>query len=548
MPKVEERAYSAVHFKKGIKGLVMKYRGFTLEFKGSIAEQLLSETSCPVVLRSRYVPSSGQFALGKNNKGEKAMLTYYYSKTTNLLFTWVFLLFTITLFSLGCKPPIVPLDKKVTVSVAMVSSEIVPDTLSSAIGIGEITVGTTGSSARAISGEINLTGMTAGEVMICEAYAGDSGFAVVSLEVDSTDPNLWRVPPDTVLTQSDMDSLWAGALYITATSDSYPDGEIRGQLLTDNINLFFVEMDGTDEVPAATTSATGIAAVTLNEATGELLVHLNSAGLVGGTAADISNAPAGSNGPLIVTLDQDSSDSSHWYSSLTPFDDLMIAALVTGEHYVNLHSASYPDGEIRGQITAFELNSERAAIEKMLQTYAVTLDWPRGATGWEASFNPIWPPSWPKEQWHGGYELFQSLFAHDAVLDYESLCMLIEADLPETTIRPRGFASSCPILGLKLRGSLDFFYYGITIGTQLSCTTEITPVSIDIVGDKATSEDSYIHKAVLNHHLTGDMDAPETQTGNHYGDWARDQKWVWEDNQWKSGWKITHWGGVVNEL
>ena len=186
--------------------------------------------------------------------------------------------------------------------------------------------------------------------------------------------------------------------------------------------------------------------------------------------------------------------------------------------------------------SAESADMDRAAIEAALHRYAEALDWPRG-TGWEEGFNPIAPATWPVEQWQGGYELFRSLFSDDAVLDYGSLCMTIEAKLPEGTIDILGSGDdACPVLGLRIKGSLDFFYYGITLGTQLESQTEITPIAIDIDGDAATSEDSYVHTAVLNHHL---LDEPppvtDTQEGFHLGEWVREP----------DGWKLTHWEGVV---
>jgi hypothetical protein len=179
---------------------------------------------------------------------------------------------------------------------------------------------------------------------------------------------------------------------------------------------------------------------------------------------------------------------------------------------------------------------DEAAIEAALHQYAEALDWPRG-TGWEETFNPVAPATWPVEQWEDGYELFRSLYTDDAVLDYESLCMTIEADLPEGTIDFLGMGDeTCPVLGLRIRGSLDFFYYGITLGTQLESETTITPITIEVDGNTATSEDSYVHTAVLNHHL---LDEPppvtDMQEGFHLGEWAKGP----------DGWKLTHWEGVI---
>ena len=186
---------------------------------------------------------------------------------------------------------------------------------------------------------------------------------------------------------------------------------------------------------------------------------------------------------------------------------------------------------------AGDTSVDEAAIEAALHRYAEALDWPRG-TGWEETFNPVVPATWPVEQWREGYELFRSLYTEDALLEYESLCMRIEADLPEGTVEFVEMGDpACPVLGYRIRGSLDFFYYGITLGTQLESETTITPIAIRVSGNTATSEDTYVHTAVLNHHL---LDEPppvnDVQEGVHLGEWAKGP----------DGWKVTHWTGVID--
>jgi hypothetical protein len=101
---------------------------------------------------------------------------------------------------------------------------------------------------------------------------------------------------------------------------------------------------------------------------------------------------------------------------------------------------------------------DEAAIQAGLRKYAQALDWPRG-TGCEDRFSPVVPESWPVDHWREGYDLFKSLFTEDAILDYESLCMQIEAGLPEKTIMFLGMNDpDCPVLGFRIKGSLDFFY------------------------------------------------------------------------------------------
>jgi hypothetical protein len=108
-----------------------------------------------------------------------------------------------------------------------------------------------------------------------------------------------------------------------------------------------VTLSGGEEVPAVTTSATGTGTITIKDdktVTGSVTTK----GVMG-TAAHIHLAPAGKNGPPIITLTKKSE--SEWTvpegSKLT---DEQYAAYKAGSLYVNVHSAANKGGEIRGQL------------------------------------------------------------------------------------------------------------------------------------------------------------------------------------------------------
>lgn len=108
-----------------------------------------------------------------------------------------------------------------------------------------------------------------------------------------------------------------------------------------------VTLTGGEEVPAVTTSATGTGTITIKDdktVTGSVTTK----GVMG-TAAHIHLAPAGKNGPPIITLTKKSE--SEWTvpegSKLT---DEQYAAYKAGSLYVNVHSAANKGGEIRGQL------------------------------------------------------------------------------------------------------------------------------------------------------------------------------------------------------
>lgn len=113
---------------------------------------------------------------------------------------------------------------------------------------------------------------------------------------------------------------------------------------------FTVELSGEQEVPAVETAASGSA---------ELEIDLDSGAVSGtlvvadmdATAAHIHDAFAGTNGGVIVPLEQDAADPTRFH---VPMNAALSAAqldtLLAGGLYLNAHSAAYPGGEIRGQI------------------------------------------------------------------------------------------------------------------------------------------------------------------------------------------------------
>ena len=65
-----------------------------------------------------------------------------------------------------------------------------------------------------------------------------------------------------------LDGLLAGAYYFNAHSAQNPNGEVRGQILVDNIRAFSTELNGLNVIPEINlTSATGVGFITVNQET-----------------------------------------------------------------------------------------------------------------------------------------------------------------------------------------------------------------------------------------------------------------------------------------
>jgi hypothetical protein len=109
--------------------------------------------------------------------------------------------------------------------------------------------------------------------------------------------------------------------------------------------LFRADLSGAPVVPPTSTSAGGYAEFTLNS--DDTLTYFVTTWLVSGTSAQISTAPAGSNGPILFTL----SGGPHiWSGTTTALSSTDKTNLRASGLYVDVDSAQNPSGEIRGQI------------------------------------------------------------------------------------------------------------------------------------------------------------------------------------------------------
>jgi hypothetical protein len=104
---------------------------------------------------------------------------------------------------------------------------------------------------------------------------------------------------------------------------------------------------GSHEVPPVTTSATGTGTISVKEDK-TVSGSVTTKG-VAGIAAHIHIAPAGKNGPPIITLTQ-TSDGVWTVPEGSKLTDEQYAAFKAGDLYVNVHSAANKGGEIRAQL------------------------------------------------------------------------------------------------------------------------------------------------------------------------------------------------------
>ena len=134
---------------------------------------------------------------------------------------------------------------------------------------------------------------------------GANGFPGIELEVANADRTKWQVPPTLSAAQMNVlaDNLESGNLYLAVRNNEFPNGELRRQILSNDVFKF----------ATMTTSASGGTAngfVLVNEATGDYSITWNTDDptLVG--ANFINGFP---NGPVVATLAQRASNTSQFF-------------------------------------------------------------------------------------------------------------------------------------------------------------------------------------------------------------------------------------------
>jgi len=111
---------------------------------------------------------------------------------------------------------------------------------------------------------------------------------------------------------------------------------------------FTADLRGSSEVPPTESNAKGKAEVTYDDSTKTLRWTISYYGLTGSATAAHFHGPAaeGANSKVMITI---SPLPSPMKGAAILTED-QSKALLSGNMYINVHTAKYPDGEIRGQL------------------------------------------------------------------------------------------------------------------------------------------------------------------------------------------------------
>ncbi len=207
--------------------------------------------------------------------------------------------------------------------------------------------------------------------------AGPGATAPVLIPLNNTGGSTGTLTGLDTLTDEQESDLLAGLMYVNVHTTPHPDGEIRGQLTVTSGNGYYMtgNLQGTQEVPPNPSPAIGKVTVLLDEATDSVYVTGNFFGLTDtATMGHIHRGPAGTNGPVVVPL----SVNFNTYGTITGTGLVTPAfadSIIMGYSYVNIHTKTYPGGEIRTQLGNLVLPVKLVYFNGYKDGNAVSLTW-----------------------------------------------------------------------------------------------------------------------------------------------------------------------------
>jgi CHRD domain len=219
-------------------------------------------------------------------------------------------------------------------------ANVVPPAATSATGVGVFTLNQASS---VVSYFLLASPMPSATATVRLGFAGQNGPVLFTL---SGGPTTWEglLGP---LFAADVVTLLKQGMYVTVTSASFPNGEIRGQIQPTKKSNFSATMTAAQVVPPTASQGSAASSTRLNEPDGVLVYEVNASGVANGSSMTARLGAPGQNGPILFTL----FGAGGQWCGVSPFLSASdVAAVKAGGLYYQVESPAFPGGEIRGQL------------------------------------------------------------------------------------------------------------------------------------------------------------------------------------------------------
>lgn len=196
---------------------------------------------------------------------------------------------------------------------------------------------------------------------------------------DSTINGIWTGFPDTMIT-----TLLRNRLAINIFTANNPTGEIRGQFYRKGRIMFRISMDGKQETPPNSSTATGTGWVVLSDNIASKDYSITYANLSSPfTAAHFHHGTIGHSGPMLISLPFNGNQVIGRRDGIA---DSALRFMLKDEMYANIHSQNFPDGEIRGQLELVNGIGFTSVLDGLQETPSTNS--PAVGTGWLSYGSP----------------------------------------------------------------------------------------------------------------------------------------------------------------
>ena len=235
----------------------------------------------------------------------------------------------------------------------------VPSVSSAGTGTGTVLLN---AAANQITVNMSFSGLTSNAIAAHihgPAFAGANAGVLFDFSAVTPAATSGSIPEQTfAITPTQVTQLRAGQFYFNIHTGNFGGGEIRGQILLAPVRKFTATFTGAQEVPPTGSAATGSGSVLLHGTEEQITASATFSNLgSNASAAHIHGpAPAGSEAGVLFPLDGVAAALSGLIPDQTfAISSTQVSNLKAGQHYFNIHSATFPDGEIRGQIGALPM-------------------------------------------------------------------------------------------------------------------------------------------------------------------------------------------------
>ena len=227
------------------------------------------------------------------------------------------------------------------------SNKQVPAILGDALGLVTFLLSEDGKEIKIYGSFTKLSGNVTG----CHIHLGDeksNGPVIIDLSSFITGNRIKgriATPPNFVA------NAVVGDLYVNVHTALNPSGEIRSQLNVRSELLFPIVLNGANQIPANTSKGIGLGVLRFSSNLTRFTYQIFYTGLSGPpTGAHIHNGNSTTNGPVFLALTTTNIITGEITDQLATLETFFTILDVGA--YVNIHTAAFPNGEIRGQINS----------------------------------------------------------------------------------------------------------------------------------------------------------------------------------------------------